>query len=237
MDSNTERLLSKYWAQTFPDNDVSISMFNYLVKCYSQDHRFYHTGEHIYDMLYEIELEFSYNSRKVEYADEDAIMAAAFYHDIVYAPRAEPFQNERASANVAYAQIVAMGCTEGFAISVSDLIMVTAGHEAKNPDEGVLIDADLGILSEAHHVYQRYVKNLRKEYSFANDEQWHDGRSKFLEGMIARDRIYYDGTVWWQEEQAIENMTFELNALKEGAIVDTSDEEDTPTVIISSLLS
>jgi len=44
-------------------------------------------------------------------------------------------------------------------------------------------------------VYYQNGLNIREEYSMFSDEEWHQGRMKFLLGMLCHGRIYWDNVI------------------------------------------
>lgn len=170
------------------DHASIIKAWNFLVDCYAQPHRVYHTLAHISYVVLEIERLLWDVS--LDITQRDAVFFAGFYHDIVYDVKAA--DNEQQSAGYAYQSLTSLGWSSAFAGYVGDLICETA-H--KSPPESiaakVLIDADLGILSEGWISYLQYAVDVRAEYSYLTDEQWCNGRLEFLERVINMPNIYY----------------------------------------------
>jgi predicted metal-dependent HD superfamily phosphohydrolase len=57
-------------------------------------------------------------------------------------------------------------------------------------DTAVLLDADLAILSAEERRYARYAADVRREYTWVDEPAYRAGRTKVLEGFLARSRIY-----------------------------------------------
>ncbi len=55
----------------------------------------------------------------------------------------------------------------------------------------VLIDADLAILGASPANYQDYARKIRQEYAWVAVEDYRHGRTKILEKMLSRRRIYH----------------------------------------------
>src|SRR5205085_7596745 len=57
-------------------------------------------------------------------------------------------------------------------------------------DTAVLLDADLAILSADERRYQRYAADIRREYSWVDDEAYRLGRTKVLDSFLSRPGIF-----------------------------------------------
>lgn len=148
--------------------------------------------------------------------DVDEIVAAGFFHDVVYdATRAD---NEAASAARARVALHEIGWQSAPIDRVGSMIEATAGHDASgaidDPATAVLLAADLGVLAAEPGRYGDYTRAVRREYAHLDDRAWRQGRSAFIHGMLARDHIFPAGLhleAW--ERRARANLTAELAAL------------------------
>lgn len=187
----------------------TLEVLDFVALCYSEEHRFYHTLEHIAHGISELGAILK-NSQLDEFQVK-AIVFAMFFHDIVYDVKSS--DNEFQSAGYAYEALTSIGWPTSFAGFVGDLICETA-H--KKPPASyaakVLVDADLGILSDTWYLYLEYAKNVRCEYSYLDDIQWCNERIDFLERMLSMPHIYY--TQPNLEWQASVNLHDELEVLK-----------------------
>lgn len=214
MDATTYKLLKQFWNTFVPQSGVSDLTFEHLIMRYEEDHRFYHTPEHIYGMLYDLETEFKYPVGVAnEVRSHDALFLAAFYHDCIYDPTATGGANEKASAKIAYDDILTLEFSSGVAQSVADLIMVTWKHEPCTPEEILLVDADFGIFKESPALYNRYAADIRKEYKHVNDENYAKGRGDFLRSLLSKEHIFHNEGLWFYEDQARANIERELHQL------------------------
>jgi predicted metal-dependent HD superfamily phosphohydrolase len=84
-------------------------------------------------------------------------------------------------------------------------------------DEAALLDIDLSILAAPREEYVRYARQIRDEWvpAVASDAEFRIGRVAFLSRMLAAPHVYLttNGQRRW-DEAARENMTWELNALR-----------------------
>lgn len=94
-----------------------------------------------------------------------------------------------------------------------ELILATKFHKKhSNSDVNYFIDVDLAILVESEDIYNEYVKNIRSEYSYLDDETFNNNRKEFLEEMLNREHIYH--TTYFRdkyETDARKNITNEIN--------------------------
>jgi predicted metal-dependent HD superfamily phosphohydrolase len=170
-----------------------MNLFAQLERSYSEPHRFYHTKKHIDDCLSKLSLwELSFEERAI-------LTDAILWHDAVYNPRSST--NEADSAKL-YARSLLNA--DPFSVQVHRLINLTAKH---NPVEGdrlgqILVSIDLSILGSSLEAYELYAENIRKEYSFVSDEDYAIGRSKVLEGFLAKEVIFPDALAFRKWEAA-----------------------------------
>jgi predicted metal-dependent HD superfamily phosphohydrolase len=145
--------------------------------------------------------------------DEAAVVAAAFFHDAVYDPRAT--DNEAQSARLAERVLVGLGWDDERARRVGDLVRATAAHDAPADDDtAVLLDADLAVLGSDPAAYQAYVTGIRAEYAHVDATAWRTGRGQVLRDLLARDPLYATAPArrrW--ARRAAANMTAELATL------------------------
>jgi predicted metal-dependent HD superfamily phosphohydrolase len=72
------------------------------------------------------------------------------------------------------------------------MIRATAhtGAADVDSDSAVLLDSDLAILSAEERRYTRYANDIRREYSWVDDNAYRAGRTKVLQAFLDRARIY-----------------------------------------------
>jgi predicted metal-dependent HD superfamily phosphohydrolase len=173
-----------------------------IVQAYSSPDRFYHTLDHITDVLSTVE-------RLATHAKNlNAVRLAAWLHDVIYDTKAS--DNEERSAEYAARLSEELTIPEG--PLVASFIRVTKTHDAgEDPDAKVLIDADLAILGAREPVYRDYAEKIRQEYSWVPEEQYRNGRRRVLESFLRRPRIYH--LLSELEEPARRNLTAEIASL------------------------
>jgi predicted metal-dependent HD superfamily phosphohydrolase len=163
--------------------EVGYPVFDRLVAAYSEPHRYYHNLEHLSEM-------FRVAGRLSDFAgDRSAIQLAIWFHDAVYDPKAK--DNEERSAALAIELLQPLGVLESVLDHVKAMILETAHVDSDkvDADTAVLLDADLAILSAEERRYARYAADIRQEYAWVEERAYRDGRSRVLEGFLARSRI------------------------------------------------
>jgi predicted metal-dependent HD superfamily phosphohydrolase len=152
--------------------------------------RHYHDERHLDEMLARIdEVE-----REVRWSDPRSVRLAALYHDAVYvAGRAD---NEAESARLAAEAIARWMPDAGVDVArVGALILLTARHGALAPGDvdeeaALFLDCDMSILGAAPARYDAYERDVAAEYAALPPELYAAGRRRFLERLLAAERIF-----------------------------------------------
>jgi predicted metal-dependent HD superfamily phosphohydrolase len=180
-----------------------------LLRAYAGPLRAYHATPHILFLLAEIDR----HAARIE--DPLRLRLAAFFHDFFY--RTWRRDNERRSADAASAALSAFGADPQLRARVHRLILWTAGHEPPaeaDADDRLFLDMDLAVLGFPPAAYDRYARQVRREYFWVAPRAYRQGRSAFLAAMAARPRTFntdaYEGELG---EQARANMRRELERL------------------------
>jgi predicted metal-dependent HD superfamily phosphohydrolase len=207
-----DRLQSQWWntlRATGVNAVAAYAAFDDLVLRYDEPHRYYHTLEHVAEMLRMVP--------RIAPAGTDlfAIQLAVWFHDAIYDPRSKT--NEIDSGEYARTVLAGLGLP---ARPIIDLILSTdhrVALEHNSPIEfQILHDADLAILGASLDRYDRYAADIRKEYSYVLDDHYRDGRRRVLQHFLERTPTIY-ATQRMQEDgeaAARQNLTRELSALE-----------------------
>jgi predicted metal-dependent HD superfamily phosphohydrolase len=181
-----------------------------IINRYAEPGRAYHTLRHIHEMLDVIEQQ---HTRLDNY---DAVAFATWFHDIIYDPRAG--DNEERSAQLARRILRRLQVPASVINRAAELILMTATHSITDSsfDVRLFIDADLSILGAASERYEEYRRDIRREYSWMSEEEYHHGRAEALRGFLDRPRIFQTDELYERlESRARENLTAELESLAE----------------------
>ncbi|GAA0604341.1 PQQ-binding-like beta-propeller repeat protein [Kribbella sandramycini] len=171
-----------------------------LLARYAEQHRHYHDQRHLTEVLRTVD-------ELADAADDpDTVRLAAWFHDAIYDPQADPGENEEVSAQLAELELAAYGVDAAQVEEVGRLVRLTAKHDCAPDDKNgaVLCDADLRILSLPAERYDEYAAGIRQEYAHISDRDFARGRMSFLQGLAetplyATDRGHAD---WEQTARA-----------------------------------
>src|SRR5262245_11746020 len=175
------------WCATFAPFDLPATAvapaFARLVQAYSGLERFYHTLEHLADVL-DVIAEFR------GFVQLGVVELAAWFHDVVYDTHAT--DNEEKSAAWAGETLGQLGIPQRLLERTQGLILLTKRHRAPADDmaAAILLDADLAILGAELPDYARYAVAIRREFSWVPDGEYRAGRKRVLESFLQRERIY-----------------------------------------------
>lgn len=170
------------------------SLADELAARHGEDHRRYHTLEHVGEVLDEVGRLLVDEPE----ADGTACALAAWFHDAIHDPTAASGHSEADSAHLAEDRIPALWAADRdpLVAEVARLVRLTAGHRVPDDDVSgrVLVDADLWILSASTERYDRYVDDVRAEHAHVGHDAWVAGRGAILGGFLSRlDDLYLAG--------------------------------------------
>lgn len=149
---------------------------------YAEPGRFYHTLDHVQNVLQTLE------SLGLYARHLNAVKLAAWLHDVIYDSRAS--DNEERSADCAERLCERLSIPEGRRVAA--LIRKTKTHDADgDADAQVLIDADLAILGASESAYRIYAEQIRQEYAWVPESEYRTGRQRVLQTFLDRPRIYH----------------------------------------------
>jgi len=182
-------------------------VFGDLPERYQQPSRYYHTLQHIDEML--TRLDAIHNAA----AQSPAVAIAVWFHDAVYDTRRT--DNEERSADLARACLAGWGVTDDLTGRVGALIMVTKhGTTLPADHEGRLIsDLDLAILAAPAERYDRYASDIRREYAWVPDADYKAGRAVVLRRFVDRTTLFLTDAMSGADAAARANLTRELGRL------------------------
>ena len=176
---------------TPPGHEPPDDLWQAIHAGYQHPPRHYHTFDHVV----EVTRWYHHVAREVGWKQPREVFLAALFHDIVYqvgAPDNEQ-QSARRAADCVRTYLPGAGIdTE----RVARLIELTARHGKLEPgdvsaDEALFLDCDMAVLGAAPEVYDRYEHDVAQEYLQVYPPAMYSlGRKRFLEGLVARERIY-----------------------------------------------
>lgn len=162
---------------------ASLSVYEELLGRYAEQHRAYHTCQHLAECLSLFE-----NVKDgCSYPWEVAL--AIWFHDVIYDTARS--DNELLSADwfkrVANEVNVAAEATE----RIVELILMTRhNHIAQGIDAQILVDIDLAILGAPLPRFEEYERQVRFEYQWVPDTVYRKKRKDILQSFLGRNTIY-----------------------------------------------
>ncbi|MES0489761.1 MAG: hypothetical protein ABUK01_07215 [Leptospirales bacterium] len=202
--------LDEYWNSLTDslncNESKSAKEFEIIKYLYSLPDRHYHNLSHLESLFHILE------SFEMKFHNKNAVGFAIFYHDAVYDVMSK--ENEKKSAGLAVKFIEPLDVE--LSRKVLSLIMATKTHisASNDQDELYFIDADFSILGAPAEIYIQAANNVRKEYWSLENDDFNEGRGKFLKETLARDNIFVTKEFRdLYENQARENMENELKKI------------------------
>ena len=154
------------------DSELSV-----LRAAYGERHRHYHTWTHIETLL---------ASARRDVMATPAILLAIAYHDVEYSATAKDNEAQSAKALFAAFQRKAVSADEATVQRAMDMINLGSG----DAEADWFWDADREILAAAPDAYRAYGAAVRKEYKIYPGFMYRRGRKQFLQGELARPKIF-----------------------------------------------
>ncbi len=152
----------------------------------------------------------------------ELVRIAAWYHGAVFDTallkqymRAAG-ENKPASAEVAMADLLALGVPERVAARVRDIILSLVRHDADPTDVDcmALCDADLGTLAVEPQKYKEYRTRVREEFAHIDPRRYVEARIAIVTRLLARRKLFLSPLASAWEEPARQNLAAELQKLK-----------------------
>jgi predicted metal-dependent HD superfamily phosphohydrolase len=162
---NLQEILNKW---KIKDDIVNID------KHWSESQRSYHSIEHLKDLLAVIK---KIPSKRKMF---EALVITAIYHDIVYDPMAK--DNEEKSAE--YFLNKCENKEDVWIKKIYDAILDTKAHKSTNEISKIFNDLDMDVLKRDYPELLKWESGIYSEYKFFGNENYKEGRLKFLEGEL-----------------------------------------------------
>lgn len=177
-----------------------------LVVMMSETHRHYHDMTHIEALVNEYR-KYLHEADGANFEKE--IVAAIWFHDVVYDPRRN--DNEERSAEYARRVLSPINLD---VLLVVDLIMDTKLHEGGSGVRDLFSDLDLSIFKAKAGDYREYALNIRREYSFVPFDEYVAHRIKILNSFVERPKIFQTKYYSQFDATARENLNWEISMLE-----------------------
>lgn len=191
-----------------------------LVKRYTELQRHYHTLEHVGAMIDLLD------ECGDSVHDKTAVALSIFFHDWVYDPQRNDNETESVRIFAEFAQ--AVNLTAPLTERVMHFIERTITHtlpdvgHAEDGDLALFLDFDLEVLSRQTDDYDRYARQIRREYSHVADNEYRKARAQVLKGFLKRERLYFSDRFFESREGAARrNLEWEISSLGSTAPAET----------------
>lgn len=158
------------------------AVFDDLVARYREEHRHYHTLEHVEACLGWLDWYAGLAERPAEVA------LALWFHDAIYDPRAD--DNERRSAGLAGKRLHELGTAADARERIAAHILATREHDAEQGDSRLVVDLDLTILGSSPAGFDEFEQRIRREYAHVPAALFEMGRRRVLQRFLERPTIY-----------------------------------------------
>jgi predicted metal-dependent HD superfamily phosphohydrolase len=190
------------------DEALAGALFEEIVTAYSRPERHYHRLAHIRQVLDTLAPVLH------QAIHPEAVLWAAWFHDVVYDPRAA--DNEERSAAFAEQMLARLHVPDKMIAPVRSLILSTKTHQPPEDDfdSRLFLDADLAVLGGPEDQYNAYARAIRREYAWVPEPDYRKRRTNVLRGFLHRPRIYFTDRLFAErEQQARRNLECEIRAL------------------------
>lgn len=170
-----------------------------LLRRYNKPGRYYHDLNHLVHCLNQFDLV----SQTIP--DADAVEMALWFHDAIYIPGSA--DNEKRSTEL-FLQKANNCCSHQFKSKVKNLILVTSHkYQPNDDDECFIVDIDLSSFGLGWSDFLVDTGNLRREQFELPDPAYFESHTRFLNMLLARDRIFYTDFFYLRYEQiALQNI-------------------------------
>ena len=145
-----------------------------ITKQWSETHRFYHTLEHLMDLLDQIERRYPDESK-----ERDKLIITALFHDIIYNPARGDNEEKSAKFFMAHCDEINDDIDD-----IYDMILATKTHQADSELSKIFNEMDMDIVTRDFDSLMRWEEEIREEFSIFSDEEYREGRLKFLRSIV-----------------------------------------------------
>lgn len=151
----------------------------YLPNLWADKRRFYHSTNHLIQILQDIEKDNSF--KFLNAYEKEALLLAAFFHDAIYDPKKKDNEDD----SIRFFKSFYISKDAKMQHVVCNLIETT--KHRKRPLgklERIFWDADNAKFKEGYDALLEYEKLIQKEYSFLSKKEYKEKRIKFLESNL-----------------------------------------------------
>lgn len=149
---------------------------NMILDIWNEPNRHWHNQNHLFDLLEQINRDFDHGL--ISLTEKKKLQMVALFHDIVYDPSRT--DNEEKSAEF----MVSICEDKEILKDIYQAILDTKTHQSSSPLSEKFNKYDMNIVERDYDSLLEWEEGIRKEYSLYSDEQYKEGRVKFLESLL-----------------------------------------------------
>ncbi len=150
-----------------------------VINRYDEPHRFYHTFNHIEDILKYL--------NEADLLMSDELFLAAVFHDIIYNPQSETNEEDSAEFFLNAAKLTSL--TKIQQLHIAQLILDTKTHIPTTQFSEEFIAADLAIFNSPFDKLIQYEKQIFKEFQFVDYKTYKIKRVEVLQVYNINGRL------------------------------------------------
>lgn len=189
-----------------------------IIEKYSEPWRFYHSLEHIEELLA------LSNQHSHLLSDKTFVDLSIIFHDIQYFVDERAGQNERMSADT-FKDLLANHLSTETVDRVYQAIIATKTHSVKetdNEDLKIFMDFDMAILGSPRDTYRAYANKIRQEYKHVDQATYCSARSSFFRNYLSSTENIYSTLIFREqfEQSARDNIAWECSVLESGSLLE-----------------
>jgi predicted metal-dependent HD superfamily phosphohydrolase len=162
-----------------------------VIKRYSENHRFWHTLEHLEDVMLKI---YYLLGNTITWNEYKILLVVAIFHDIVYDPKRK--DNEEKSVEYMRSCIYGLSSMNVLRVSfptikeISDIILATKHHKSKERLSVIFNSIDTSVIDEPFQVLIEWEDGIYNEFKWVGKEEYKKGRLDFLENYALKNHPY-----------------------------------------------
>lgn len=186
-----EPKLKPFWDQL---NIIDDAAWKELLEHYSAPGRFYHTLEHLDELFSKIP------QLGITMPSSELIMSI-FFHDYIYDPKSH--DNEEQSQKIFKQWANKNNINTKSIDTVCEFILATKSHKnlSGNQELDFFLDLDLSILGSETSRFNRYEKEIRKEYSFVPQNIYQQERNKIIKKLSLSSFNTKEAKALWENNK------------------------------------
>jgi predicted metal-dependent HD superfamily phosphohydrolase len=193
---------------------------NMILDIWNEPNRHWHNQNHLFDLLEQINTDFDHGLLSL--TEKKKLQMVALFHDVIYDPSRS--DNEEKSA-----EFMVSICEDRELLNdIYQAILDTKTHQSSSALSEKFNKYDMNIVERDYDSLLKWEEGIRKEYSMYSDEQYKEGRVKFLESLL--DKYVHNSANLDKLIRSVER----TKNISEGYIVGKEVEDEYKDISITS---